>query len=171
MTETVAFHLVSGLEGMPMGLSGNKREMFPIRTAICRPRRPHHFSFDQQGVGYAIRQSVQFSEAVTATALKDTSAGHGEGHGSARAPTRGHSYHTRVLTSWTDWAVPNTHCQSLFPQSSVYLKWPSSRGRPFLSSDVLISQIKLWNWSQSSGQSSRPKNVNTLSSVPAGESF
>lgn len=70
------------------------------------------------------------------------------------------------------WAVPNTHCQSLFSLSPVYLKWPRSKSWPFLSSDVLILWIKLCSWSQSSSCSSRPRrNVNVISSVLAGESY
>lgn len=69
------------------------------------------------------------------------------------------------------WAVPNTHCQSLFSLSPVYLKWPCSKSWPFLSLDVLILWIKLSSWSQSSGYSHRPRrNVNVISSVLAEES-
>lgn len=44
---------------------------------------------DPWSVECAIRRSVEFSEPLTATILKDISVGRGERQGNARAPTRG----------------------------------------------------------------------------------
>lgn len=64
----------------------------------------------------------------------------------------------------------DTHCQSLFFLSSVYLKWPCSRSWPFLSLDVLIWWIKLHSWSQSSSCSHKTrKSFSLISSMLEGE--
>lgn len=121
-----------------------KGQVFPSRVPISRSRclrRPFLGSWE---CWIHDQEISRFPEPVRATALKDVSVE------AVDAALRTGCFQLLDSASFL-WARPDTRCQSLFSLSSVYLEWPWSRGWPFLSSDVLISWIKLCSWSQSSG--------------------
>lgn len=133
----------------------NKGQVFPSRVPISRSRSLWRPFLESWECWIHDQEISRFPKPVRATVLKDISVVLVEAVERPVFPPEDAALRTGCFQPLDSasflWAVPDTRCQSLFSLSSVYLEWPCSRGWPFLSSDVLISWIKLCSWSQSSG--------------------